>query len=107
MVCTVAVFLVTQEARSPLRHGRAFLQRKGDKAGLDSLLQEILSPREGPECQHHSLFSLSTCPSPSQDRSFTCTLFMPFEEFENLPTNYDVLNFFQKNFPDAIPLMGE
>ncbi|XP_075845332.1 kynurenine 3-monooxygenase isoform X2 [Microtus pennsylvanicus] len=44
---------------------------------------------------------------PNMDKSFTCTLFMPFEEFENLPTNYDVLNFFQKNFPDAIPLMGE
>lgn len=57
MVCMVAVFLVTQEARSSLRHGRAFLQGKGDKAGLDSLLQEILSPHEGPECQRHSLLS--------------------------------------------------
>ncbi|CAO2638545.1 Kynurenine 3-monooxygenase [Lemmus lemmus] len=44
---------------------------------------------------------------PNMDKSFTCTLFMSFEEFENLPTNSDVLNFFQKNFPDAIPLMGE
>jgi kynurenine 3-monooxygenase len=32
---------------------------------------------------------------------------MPFEEFERLPTRSDVLDFFQKNFPDAIPLMGE
>lgn len=44
---------------------------------------------------------------PNMDKSFTCTLFMPFEEFERLPTRSDVLDFFQKNFPDAIPLMGE
>lgn len=44
---------------------------------------------------------------PNMDKSFTCTLFMSFEEFEKLPTHSDVLDFFQKNFPDAIPLMGE
>lgn len=44
---------------------------------------------------------------PNMDKSFTCTLFMSFEEFEKLPTRSDVLDFFQKNFPDAIPLMGE
>uniref|UniRef100_A0A8C8TGI4 Kynurenine 3-monooxygenase n=1 Tax=Peromyscus maniculatus bairdii TaxID=230844 RepID=A0A8C8TGI4_PERMB len=44
---------------------------------------------------------------PNMDKSFTCTLFMPFEEFEKLLTSDDVLDFFQRNFPDAIPLMGE
>uniref|UniRef100_A0A8C6RD50 Kynurenine 3-monooxygenase n=1 Tax=Nannospalax galili TaxID=1026970 RepID=A0A8C6RD50_NANGA len=44
---------------------------------------------------------------PNMDKSFTCTLFMSFEEFETLPTSTDVMEFFQKNFPDAIPLMGE
>lgn len=44
---------------------------------------------------------------PNMDKSFTCTLFMSFEEFEKLPTRSDVLDFFQKNFPDAIPLIGE
>lgn len=42
----------------------------------------------------------------SQNKSFTCTLFMPFEEFEKLLTGSDVLDFFQKYFPDSIPLIG-
>ncbi|RLV96441.1 hypothetical protein DV515_00012580 [Chloebia gouldiae] len=41
------------------------------------------------------------------DKSFTCTLFMPFEEFEKLTTGEQVLGFFQTYFPDAIPLIGE
>ncbi|XP_074766950.1 kynurenine 3-monooxygenase [Athene noctua] len=44
---------------------------------------------------------------PNMDKSFTCTLFMPFEEFEKLTTGEQVLNFFQTYFPDAIPLIGE
>ncbi|XP_007481618.1 kynurenine 3-monooxygenase isoform X1 [Monodelphis domestica] len=44
---------------------------------------------------------------PNQNKSFTCTLFMPFEDFEKLTTGSDVLDFFQKHFPDSIPLMGE
>lgn len=43
----------------------------------------------------------------SQNKSFTCTLFMPFEEFEKLVTNSDVMDFFQKYFADSIPLIGE
>ncbi|OXB61459.1 hypothetical protein ASZ78_010215, partial [Callipepla squamata] len=44
---------------------------------------------------------------PNMDKSFTCTLFMPFEEFEKLMTGEQVLDFFQTYFPDAIPLIGE
>ncbi|XP_030310125.1 kynurenine 3-monooxygenase isoform X3 [Calypte anna] len=44
---------------------------------------------------------------PNMDKSFTCTLFMPFEEFEKLKTEEQVLDFFQTHFPDAIPLIGE
>ncbi|XP_006868642.1 PREDICTED: kynurenine 3-monooxygenase [Chrysochloris asiatica] len=44
---------------------------------------------------------------PNMNKSFTCTLFMPFEEFEKLLTRGDVLDFFQKYFPDSIPLIGE
>lgn len=44
---------------------------------------------------------------PNTNKSFTCTLFMPFEEFEKLLTGSDVLGFFQKYFPDSIPLIGE
>ncbi|XP_054432684.1 LOW QUALITY PROTEIN: kynurenine 3-monooxygenase [Pteronotus mesoamericanus] len=44
---------------------------------------------------------------PNKDKSFTCTLFMPFEEFEKLQTSGDVLDFFHKYFLDSIPLIGE
>ncbi|XP_065606714.1 kynurenine 3-monooxygenase isoform X2 [Cyrtonyx montezumae] len=44
---------------------------------------------------------------PNMDKSFTCTLFMPFEEFEKLMTGEQVLDFFQTYFPDSIPLIGE
>ncbi|XP_059504623.1 kynurenine 3-monooxygenase isoform X1 [Stegostoma tigrinum] len=43
---------------------------------------------------------------PNLDKSFTCTLFMPFEEFEKLTTGDEVLQFFKKCFPDSIPLIG-
>ncbi|KFO25478.1 Kynurenine 3-monooxygenase [Fukomys damarensis] len=44
---------------------------------------------------------------PNTDKSFTCTLFMPFEEFEKLLTSSEVLDFFQEYFPDFIPLIGK
>ncbi|KAK7901180.1 hypothetical protein WMY93_017949 [Mugilogobius chulae] len=43
---------------------------------------------------------------PNLDKTFTCTLFMPFEEFEKITTGDEVLEFFQKYFADAIPLIG-
>ncbi|KAL4641262.1 kynurenine 3-monooxygenase [Arapaima gigas] len=43
---------------------------------------------------------------PNMDKTFTCTLFMPFDEFEKITTEEQVLDFFQRYFPDAIPLMG-
>uniref|UniRef100_UPI00398ECD0F kynurenine 3-monooxygenase n=1 Tax=Pristiophorus japonicus TaxID=55135 RepID=UPI00398ECD0F len=43
---------------------------------------------------------------PNMDKSFTCTLFMPFEDFEKLTTGDEVLQFFKKYFPDSIPLIG-
>lgn len=45
---------------------------------------------------------------PNLDGSFTCTLFFPFEgepSFASLTTDADVLAFFEKEFPDVIPLM--
>jgi len=52
---------------------------------------------------NHMLIAL-----PNADGSFTCTLFLPFEgevSFEKLKTDEDVLGFFQKFFPDTLPLM--
>ena len=45
---------------------------------------------------------------PNVDGSFTCTLFLPFEgevSFENLKTEGQVTAFFEKYFPDTLPLM--
>jgi kynurenine 3-monooxygenase len=45
---------------------------------------------------------------PNADGTFTCTLFLPFEgevAFEKIKTDADVMAFFQKYFPDAVPLM--
>lgn len=44
---------------------------------------------------------------PNQDGSFTVSLFMPFTVFELLNTPEALLAFFKKNYPDAIPLIGE
>uniref|UniRef100_A0A8C1TPG2 Kynurenine 3-monooxygenase n=1 Tax=Cyprinus carpio TaxID=7962 RepID=A0A8C1TPG2_CYPCA len=43
---------------------------------------------------------------PNLDKTFTCTLFMPFEEFEKIRSGDEVIRFFQKYFPDSIPLIG-
>eukprot|EP00794_Sanderia_malayensis_P017539 gene17539-19289_t len=43
---------------------------------------------------------------PNQNKTFTCTLFMPHEKFDLIKTKEDILNFFQDEFPDSIPLFG-
>ncbi|XP_003737713.1 kynurenine 3-monooxygenase [Galendromus occidentalis] len=43
---------------------------------------------------------------PNQDKSYTVTLFMPFEKFEALTTAEKILKFFETHFPDSIPLIG-
>ncbi|XP_010711434.1 kynurenine 3-monooxygenase isoform X2 [Meleagris gallopavo] len=55
----------------------------------------------------HGYMELTIPPKDGDDKSFTCTLFMPFEEFEKLMTGEQVLDFFQTYFPDSIPLIGE
>ncbi|KAJ2796585.1 kynurenine 3-monooxygenase, mitochondrial precursor [Coemansia guatemalensis] len=44
---------------------------------------------------------------PNLDRSFTCTLFMPWQQFDRIKSDADIVNFFRENFPDALHLMGE
>ncbi|XP_075056799.1 kynurenine 3-monooxygenase isoform X2 [Mixophyes fleayi] len=44
---------------------------------------------------------------PNLDKSFTCTLFMPFEDFEKLCTEDQVLDFFRTYFPDSVDLIGQ
>jgi kynurenine 3-monooxygenase len=45
---------------------------------------------------------------PNTDATFTCTLFFPFKgerSFEKLTNEQEVLEFFNSEFPDAVPLM--
>ena len=44
---------------------------------------------------------------PNQDKSFTVTLFMPFDIFKTLTTKEAITDFFQTNFSDSIPLLGQ
>lgn len=44
---------------------------------------------------------------PNQDKSFTVTLSMPFEVFAQIQNKEQLLDFFRKNFGDALPLIGE
>jgi kynurenine 3-monooxygenase len=44
---------------------------------------------------------------PNQDRTWTVTLFMPFENFNDIKSPENLLEFFQTYFPDSIPLIGE
>lgn len=44
---------------------------------------------------------------PNQDRTWTVTLFMPFENFNDIKEPEDLLQFFRTFFIDSIPLIGE
>ncbi|KAI9268310.1 hypothetical protein BDA99DRAFT_505466 [Phascolomyces articulosus] len=50
-------------------------------------------------------FMLIALPNP--DRTFTCTLFMPFEMFDQITTEEKLMDLFTTYFPDAIPLIGQ
>lgn len=43
---------------------------------------------------------------PNQDKTFTLTLFMPFDIFGSIETEEDLLSFFVTNFPDSVDLIG-
>lgn len=44
---------------------------------------------------------------PNQDASWTVTLFMPHEKFEQLTTPEKLIAFFQTHYPDSLPLIGK
>ncbi|KAI0035696.1 FAD/NAD-P-binding domain-containing protein [Vararia minispora EC-137] len=43
---------------------------------------------------------------PNKDKTFTCTLFAPTAEFEQLNSRETILSWFGKHFPDALGLIG-
>jgi kynurenine 3-monooxygenase len=54
---------------------------------------------------------VATFPSSEQfipkDKTFTCTVFAPAEEFDRLRTPDSVICWFKSNFPDALHAIGE
>jgi len=44
---------------------------------------------------------------PNQNKTFTCTLFMPYAIFDQIKTEEDIMAFFEREFPDSIPLIGK
>lgn len=48
-------------------------------------------------------FMMIALPNPAGD--FTCTLFFPFELFNRLQTDKAIVDFFEQEFADAVPLM--
>ncbi|KAJ1839801.1 kynurenine 3-monooxygenase, mitochondrial precursor, partial [Coemansia sp. RSA 2703] len=44
---------------------------------------------------------------PNMDKTFTCTLFMPWSQFEQVKSEEEIAKFFRSYFPDALELMGE
>ncbi|ORX47182.1 FAD/NAD(P)-binding domain-containing protein [Hesseltinella vesiculosa] len=44
---------------------------------------------------------------PNPDKTFTCTLFMPFDMFDTIDTEAKLLAFFNEHFADAVPLLGK
>jgi len=44
---------------------------------------------------------------PNQNKTFTLTLFMPFDKFDSIHTDQDIMEFFEAEFPDSIALIGK
>ncbi|HZB12078.1 MAG TPA: NAD(P)/FAD-dependent oxidoreductase [Chryseolinea sp.] len=85
-----------------IEHGYKELQIPPRKNGGFNLDKDALHiwPRES--------FMFIALPNP--DGSFTCTLFFPFEgelSFSSLDSDESIINFFNKNFPDALKLMPD
>lgn len=87
-------------SQSYLTHGYKELEIPANADGTHRMRADGLHiwPREE--------FMMIALPNP--DGSFTCTIFMAFdgkEAFNNLKSDADIMAYFERNFPDAIPLM--
>jgi kynurenine 3-monooxygenase len=83
-----------------IEHGYKELHIPAGEAGAFKLERNALHiwPRES--------FMMIALPNP--DGSFTCTLFLPFEgdhSFKSFQDHAAVRSFFERTFPDAVPLM--
>ncbi|KAF8498334.1 FAD/NAD-P-binding domain-containing protein [Gautieria morchelliformis] len=75
-------------------------------AGTDAKggAQFLLDPNHLHIWPRHSFMLIAL---PNKDRTFTCTLFAPTSEFDQLTTRSAVSAWFKAHFPDAVELIGE
>lgn len=86
-------------SQSFLEHGYKELSIPATSEGEFAMAENYLHiwPRES-----YMLIAL-----PNLDRSFTCTLFYQYQGFDALTTPQQVVEFFQRDFPDALDLMPQ
>lgn len=80
------------------------------KVGADGTLSYALTNWQGLHIWPRDQFMLIALPNP--DKSFTCTLFFPFEGADSLEEveagpDSGVLEYFRRHFPDVIPVMPD
>jgi kynurenine 3-monooxygenase len=83
-----------------IAHGYKELQIPAGQNG------EFLFERNALHIWPRESFMMIALPNP--DASFTCTLFLPFSgpvSFDALKSDSDIISFFSKWFPDAVPVM--
>ena len=94
---------------------RACLGGRVSEEVLSSGYKELtMPPRDGGFAMHRNALHIwprgnfMLIALPNLDGSFTCTLFLPFEgspSFAELRTEADAQAFFERHFPDAVPLI--
>lgn len=104
-------------AHSALRHSYAYMDRvSASQKYIEHGYKELTIPPDangGFAMEKNALHiwprkNYMLIALPNTDHSFTCTLFFPFEgnpSFETLKTEAEVMDFFKKEFPDAVPMM--
>lgn len=111
------VFLATDGAFSAVREAMFRSPRFNYSQTYESHGYKELEIVPGPNSQFQmqeealhiwprSSFMMIALPNPGGN--FTCTLFLPYEgefSFENLNSETEILDFFNSQFPDAVPLM--
>ncbi len=113
------IVIGTDGSASAIRHDMSKLpNHKSTESELDYGYKELVIPAGANGAFQIEKNALHIWPRgtfmlialPNFDGSFTCTLFLPWEgpnSFEKLKTPESVKQFFQEQFPDAVPLLSD
>ncbi|OCB84241.1 FAD/NAD-binding domain-containing protein [Sanghuangporus baumii] len=86
---------------------RVFFEHKLTTADFDSRVLKFHDSAGNKDVQVNFDFCVGADGSYSNDNSFTCTLFAPAADFDRLSDPDQALAWFQSQFPDAVPFIGE